>query len=574
MQPTAGFADPRVRRYITPVRVVWQSDESSVGSAQCLLDPRPPQAVFTHQANCVLRNDGTEPGIVLDFGSELNGGIALTVHTISRLDGRTAMPLARVRIRLGESVAEVMGQTNNDHAVHDMVVPVSLLGCHEYGNTGMRFARIDLIESDCRLELRAVHAVAIERPLERIGSFWCSDERISRVWDVGARTVELCMQTYLWDGIKRDRLVWVGDMHPETMVIDAVFGPHPIVPASLDLVRDHTPLGEWMNGISSYSIWWVLVQHSHFLHGGDVGYLVAQRDYLLGLLDQLIACVGPDGVERMPAWRFLDWPSSGDEAAIHAGLHALLSMGLDRGARLARALGNSAVADRCVAAYAKMRSHVPPAGQSKQAAALLALSGLVSAEQANREVLAVQPLQGVSTFYGYYMLEARALAGDVSGGLELIRRFWGAMLDMGATSFWEDFSLDWLGPDVVGIDQLVKPNQRSIHADFGAHCYKGLRHSLCHGWAAGPTAWLSRHVLGVRPLESGCRTVRVRPALGNLQWVEGAVPTPAGPVRVKAKRDASNEVKCEVDAPSGVRVLTGQEAAQADANTFSGPAWF
>ena len=38
------------------------------------------------------------------------------------------------------------------------------------------------------------------------------------------------MQDYLWDGIKRDRLVWIGDMHPETRTILAVFGDHEIVP--------------------------------------------------------------------------------------------------------------------------------------------------------------------------------------------------------------------------------------------------------------------------------------------------------------------------------------------------------
>jgi hypothetical protein len=31
------------------------------------------------------------------------------------------------------------------------------------------------------------------------------------------------MQEYLWDGIKRDRLVWIGDMYPEVSTIHAVF---------------------------------------------------------------------------------------------------------------------------------------------------------------------------------------------------------------------------------------------------------------------------------------------------------------------------------------------------------------
>lgn len=63
---------------------------------------------------------------------------------------------------------------------------------------------------------------------------------------------------YLWVGVKRDRLVWVGDLHPEVMTVSTVFGYNEVVPKSLDLIRDITPLPSWMNGISSYSIWWLI----------------------------------------------------------------------------------------------------------------------------------------------------------------------------------------------------------------------------------------------------------------------------------------------------------------------------
>ena len=48
-----------------------------------------------------------------------------------------------------------------------------------------------------------------------LGSFHCSDALLERIWDVAAYTVHLNMQQYIWDGIKRDRLVWMGDLHPE-----------------------------------------------------------------------------------------------------------------------------------------------------------------------------------------------------------------------------------------------------------------------------------------------------------------------------------------------------------------------
>jgi alpha-L-rhamnosidase len=41
------------------------------------------------------------------------------------------------------------------------------------------------------------------------------------------------------------------------------------------------------------------------------------------------------------------------------------------------------------------------------------------------------------------------------------------------------------------IDEIVPAGKKDIHDDYGAYCYVGFRHSLCHGWASGPTAFLS-----------------------------------------------------------------------------------
>ena len=58
-------------------------------------------------------------------------------------------------------------------------------------------------------------AILRYRDIPYVGSFRSSDPRLDSIWMTGAYTVHLCMQEYLWDGIKRDRAVWLGDMHPE-----------------------------------------------------------------------------------------------------------------------------------------------------------------------------------------------------------------------------------------------------------------------------------------------------------------------------------------------------------------------
>jgi hypothetical protein len=128
------------------------------------------------------------------------------------------------------------------------------------------------------------------------------------------------------------------------------------------------------------------------------------------------------------------------------------------------------------------------------------------------------------------------------------------MLDMGATTFWEDFDLEWMN-NAAPINDLVPSGKKDIHADFGAYCYKNLRHSLCHGWASGPTPWLSKYVLGVNVMEPGCKTLLIEPHLGDLEWVEGSFPTPYGAVSISHRKDASGKIKTDVKAPKEVKII-------------------
>jgi len=168
-------------------------------------------------------------------------------------------------------------------------------------------------------------------------------------------------------------------------------------------------------------------------------------------------------------------------------------------------------------------------------------------------VLKVDGPKNISTFYGFYVLQALAKSGDTEAALDFIRTYWGAMLDFGATTFWEDFNLDWTN-NAARIDELVPPGKKDLHGDYGAYCYVGFRHSLCHGWASGPTAWLSQNVLGVELLEPGCQRVRIAPQLGNLKWVEGDYPTPHGVIHVRHERRQDGTIKSKITVPRGVKV--------------------
>ena len=210
--------DDTVRSFVTPKAILWKSDDSGemIANEAVLLAPGTRQPATVHTGLCTLKSvqGKPAPALLLDFGIEMQGGVQLVMGMTPGKDP------VRFRVRLGESVTEAMsdigGDTNatNDHAMRDYEIQAPWLGSVQAGNSGFRFVRIDLLDKDRTVFLKEVNAIFSYRDIPYLGSFKCSDERLNRIWQTGAYTVHLNMQHYLWDGIKRDRLVWIGDMHP------------------------------------------------------------------------------------------------------------------------------------------------------------------------------------------------------------------------------------------------------------------------------------------------------------------------------------------------------------------------
>ena len=542
--------DGRKRLFLLPKKVVWKTN--GVSGSDALLEDRPCQIALDVKNTCVLENRGEGASLLLDFGQELHGGLLLSVFCVNGAEE------AQLRIRFGESVTEAMselgGENNatNDHACRDMTVTVQRLSMNPVGETGFRFARIDLISTGVSVALQNVNAVFVYRDIPYLGSFRCSDPLLSRIFDVGAYTVHLCMQHYIWDGIKRDRLVWIGDLHPEIMAIFAVFGDQPIIRESLDYAVSQTPEGAWMNGISAYSMWWIIIQYDYYLQYGDKAYLRKQMPFLKSVCSLLSRFIGEDGRDTTPEMRFVDWPTQGNPQAVNVGLQALRVLATRCAEGLFRELGETEEAEKCGNDLEKLRSWKVTMTDAKQANALAVWAGLLDGETVNRESLALDGAGGLSTFMGYYILKARAEAGDVSGALDALREYWGGMLKLGATTFWEDFDIRWM-ENAAPIDRFPQPDEKDVHAAYGNYCYKGLRHSLCHGWSSGVIAWMSRYILGIEVLEPGCRKLRIAPNLCDLSWVEGSYPTPYGEIEMKHVR-LPQGIRTVIRVPEGVEV--------------------
>lgn len=550
--------DERKRMYLLPKRIVWETDapNCTVHNSASLLDNRSKQISLHVTHPCVLENRDGNAAILLDFGQEIHGGLEFSVY---RVEGA---PNAKLRIRFGESVMEAMselgGETHatNDHALRDLTMTVQELSMNPVCETGFRFVRIDLLTPNVKIAFYTVKAVMVYRDIPYLGSFCCSDSLLNRIWDVGAYTVHLNMQQYIWDGIKRDRLVWIGDLHPEIGTIQTVFGNQKVIRDSLDFVVEQTQPGAWMNDIPSYSMWWIIIQHDYFMQFGDREYLKKQLPYMKEICQMLSLYIDEDGKDITPEDRFVDWPTKGNQEAVDVGLQALHVLATKCAIRIFEILGDSEILEQCRKDYKKLCDYKVHVVDAKQCNALAVWADLMDAEEANEKSLKIGGAEGLSTFMGYYILQARALAGDVAGALDTIREYWGGMLKLGATTFWEDFDIKWL-ENAAPIDRFPKENEIDVHGTYGSHCYEGFRHSLCHGWSSSVTNWLTRYILGIEIVEPGCRKIRVQPNMCGLQWVKGTYPTPEGVMEIEHRAQENGGVKTVIHAPHGIEVIYG-----------------
>ena len=106
-------------------------------------------------------------------------------------------------------MSDIGGKQNatNEHSLRDFIIEVPWLRSVEVGETGFRFLRVDVVEANEDAPIKLIDAAFVYRDIPYLESFESNDKRLNKIWITGAYTVHLNMQNYLWDGIKRDRLV-------------------------------------------------------------------------------------------------------------------------------------------------------------------------------------------------------------------------------------------------------------------------------------------------------------------------------------------------------------------------------
>ena len=499
-------------------------------------------------------------GFVVDFGAEVAGYPAFEVLGAS---GGEIIDLVYAE-RLDEQGLPLYPDAHPGWPLRMADRYICRAGDQDWETFAWRgFRYLTLVVRNVRrpIRIRNLHLTATGYPVEPGGAFRSSDRRLNRIWDVAARTLSLCMFDAYVDCPWREQAQWLGDAVVEGLTCFHVFGDSRLFRRTLrqaSQARTHDGLlyGVYPSEahgcvLPDYNLTWILGVDGYYTYTGDITLLIDTFDAAVGTLERHAEHAARGGLlGAFPGrWLFLDWAPL-DRSGYSATYGLLYLLALKAMIRICTVLGR--LSRRYVERFARVRRtlqehFVDPetklwhealdprtlerrAQLSQHAHALAALAGYpneeVLAEVIFRADNADRDVVPATSYFYFFVHAAMARLGRTREMLDSIRRRWGAMLDDGATTFWEDFTRS--GPGT----------------------------SSCHAWSCGPAFHLSRSILGVRPSHPGWRRFAFRPFAGGLDSVEGRVPTPHGPIEIAWTRDGDN-LDARITVPTGALGCVG-----------------
>ena len=473
----------------------------------------------------------TEKGtnsMLVDFGKETFGFIKL-----HGLKGK-----GKLSVYYGESKEEAL---STEHCETLDRLDVDSLAATEQTMQLSKAFRFVNVQYDAGVSLDAVSMLYEYADVPERGIFTCNDEEINRIYDVSKYTFELNTREFFIDGIKRDRWIWSGDAYQSYLMNYYLYFDNETVKRTTYALRGKDPVTGHINTIMDYTFFWFLGIYDYYLYTGDKHFIAQNYDRMKTLMDYVLARRNKDGLMEWMSgdWIFIDWAAGLSKKGEVSFEQLLFARSLETMALCASIADDKDAALQYNELAVDMRKKLFDIywNEEKQALAhsrvdckqtenltrYANMFGIffnyfteAQEQQVKKSVLLNDNIQKITTPYmRFYELEALCAMGEQDYVLKEMKDYWGGMLKLGATSFWEEYD-----PSKQGAEH---------YAMYGREFGK----SLCHAWGASPVYLLGKYYLGVKPTSAGYATYVVAPSLGGLQWMEGKVPTPDGDIALR-----------------------------------------
>jgi hypothetical protein len=438
---------------------------------------------------------------------------------------------------------------------------------------GFRYLNITIRNAACDVRIDGITFQSAQYPVNKIGSFECSDSLLNQIWEMGVLTLSINMEDAYDDCVDRERGLYALDMLIQYHVNLACFGDQALMKRNLELYGQsshetglfrclYPNTGHYI--IPDFCLHIVDSFYRYYLYTGDTALM---SEYWPAIMANLLpfhrlSDERSDGLLRgeRPAG---DWPrhpvdnltgfyGDGDRTE-NEGINGIFScfylFVLRGAAEMAKALSTDELGD-LQQRITKLEKSIPDAFWNEEKglyadntdherfsphASLYALhAGVTTPEQLVRLRKNIPPLLTpfftngydssdgfvFQTCYAYHMLNALYKLGLSETAEQCMRDGWRFFINKGLVTTSEHFDLS---------------------------------SSNCHAWAASPTYILSRYALGVyfdAGSDSGDVIIQIHP--GTLTWAKGRYPHPLGAVEVAWHKENGKVIVDHVSVPEGV----------------------
>ena len=326
------------------------------------------------------------------------------------------------------------------------------------------------------------------------------DELLNKIHEVSVRTLANCMHRVFEDGPKRDRRLWLGDLHLQAKVNYLTFQNYDLVKRCLYLFAGTTT--EEGQVTANLFIAPRVVPDDTYLFDYSLFFVTTLKDYVLATNDQeALKDLYPVALQQLALmskqldekqlirktdgwWAFIDWNDNIDKEAAAQGvflyaLQAGIQLALMKDDLVTQTRLQEQYTACCQGAnhYLKNEQGDFCSGENREAnlqgQVWLVLGGAVIGEEAKALMKrwAEKDLSEITTPYMmHYFVEALIISGNWELAQKQIIDYWGGMVKEGADTFWEAY----------------KPTDGTF-SPYG----DVIINSYCHAWSCTPPVLLA-----------------------------------------------------------------------------------
>ncbi|MCT0161411.1 alpha-L-rhamnosidase-related protein [Lactiplantibacillus pentosus] len=371
-----------------------------------------------------------------------------------------------------------------------------------------RYIKIEVIDSSPKWKAQFSHPQFIAESavdLNTVTPLKTGDQLLDRIDEVSLKTLHDCMQDVFEDGPKRDRRLWIGDLRLQALANYETFDNTELVKRCLYLFGGLNTKDGWITTnvftqnepvpddtfFFDYSLFFIDALADYVEHTNDYTTLTDLYPIAKLQMDEALKLVDSNNLVSLDPSRpvFVDWSMDFDRSAC---AQAILIYTLRHFISLTSSANKQTTSynNTLNKLIESTRSHLfdkqknlfvsGPNKEVNLASQIWMVLAQVLDENENVELMknvqnTMFPVTGIATPYFYHHIaEALFMTNFKTAGINLIKRYWGKMVQEDADTFWEAF----------------KPEDPSF-SPYGSLAIN----SYCHAWSCTPAYLLRKYVI-------------------------------------------------------------------------------